>query len=69
MSFNSRAYLADRERLLEPESVIVTGTCRRYSSIRADKNKWLESLTEEQRQQLKEEADEEFIRRQNGFNY
>lgn len=68
MSFNSKAYLDYEQRRLEPDDVIITGTCRRYSSIRADKNKWLESLTEEQRQQLKDEADEEFIRRQNGFN-
>jgi len=57
MSFNSAAYLAYQERLLEPGSVLVKGNHRRYTSTAmADKNKWLNSLTDDQRRVLKEES-------------
>ena len=34
MSYNGQRYLADRERLLEPDTVIITGTRKRYAEIK-----------------------------------
>lgn len=60
MSFNSTAFLADRERLLEPDSVIRTGSYRRYTETSmAAKNKWYDGLAPEQREQLMVEAEYE----------
>lgn len=59
MSFNSKAFLADRERLLEP-GIIITGTQRRYKETSmAAKNKFYNSLTDAERQQLAIEYEEE----------
>lgn len=60
MSFSSKAYLADRERLLEPDSVIRTGSYRRHTETSmAAKNRWYDGLTPEQRDQLRVEAEYE----------
>lgn len=60
MSFNSTAFLADRERLLEPDSVIRTGSYRRYTETSmAAKNKWYDGLAPEEREQLRLEAEYE----------
>ena len=60
MSYNSKAYLAYEERRLEP-SIIVTGTHRRYQPLTSQqgKNRWIDSLTAEQREQLAREYEEE----------
>jgi len=34
MSFNSKAYLADRERLLEPDTVLIKGNRKKYEPIK-----------------------------------
>jgi hypothetical protein len=34
MSFNSKQYLAHEERRMEPESVLVKGTRRRYAEVK-----------------------------------
>lgn len=36
MSFSSARYLADRERLLEPDSVIITGNRKRHAEIKRE---------------------------------
>jgi hypothetical protein len=60
MSLNSKQYLAHEERRMEPESVLVKGTRRRYSeAAMADKNKWLDSLTPDEREQLAREQEYE----------
>jgi len=59
MSFNSKQYLADRERLLEP-GIIVTGTQRRYKETSmAAKNKFYNQLTDVEREQLRREYEDE----------
>lgn len=59
MSYSAKQYLAHEERRLEP-SIIVTGTRRRYTeSTQAAKNRWLDSLTPDQREQLAREYEEE----------
>lgn len=56
MSFNSTAFIADRERLLEPDQQL-RGTQRRWRDVtpQADKNKWLDGLNTEEREQLRHE--------------
>lgn len=59
MSYNAKQYLAHEERLLEP-SIIVRGTRRRYTETSmAAKNRWLDGMTAEQREQLARDAEEE----------
>lgn len=59
MSFNSKAFLADRERLLEP-SIIVTGSRRRYSETSMDaKNRYYNGLSDAERAQLAAEYEQE----------
>lgn len=59
MSFNSKAFLADRERLLEP-SIIVSGTRRRYSETSmAAKNRYYNGLSDAERVQLAAEYEQE----------
>ena len=67
MSFNSKAYLADRERLLEPDSVIHTGTYRRYTTTLAAKWNWIDSLTPDQRRQLADDFDNETKNKSNDW--
>lgn len=65
MSFNSKAFLADRERLLEPE--LLRGNYRGHGELRtsmADKNAWLNSLNDAERQQLAAEYDYEQSKKQ-----
>lgn len=66
MSYNSKAFLADRERLLEPDSVIRTGNAKKHQTSQAAKSKWLNTLTPEQREQLKKEYETE---QQGNFYY
>jgi len=65
MSFNSKTFLADRERLLEPEQQL-RGTQRRWRDItpQAAKNNWLNSLTPAQREQLRQEYEYEQSKQQ-----
>jgi len=64
MSFNSAAFLADRERLLEP-SIIVTGTQRRYKETSmAAKNRFYNQLTDVEREQLAREYEYEQQKKQ-----
>jgi len=59
MSYNSAAFLSDRERLLEP-SIIVTGTQRRYKETSmAAKNWFYNQLTDAEREQLAREYEYE----------
>lgn len=61
MSYSGKQYLADRERLLEPGQLL-RGTYRRHGELRtaqADKNRWLNNLTAEEREQLRLEAEME----------
>ncbi len=59
MSFSSKAFLEYQESLLEPDSKIRTGNAKRYPTAQAEKSKWLDSLTPEQREQLKAEYEED----------
>jgi len=59
MFYNSAAFLADRERLLEP-GIIVTGTQRRYKETSmAAKNRFYNQLTDAEREQLAREYEDE----------
>jgi len=59
MSFNSAAFLSDRERLLEP-GIIVTGTQRRYKETSmAAKSRFFNQLTDAEREQLAREYEQE----------
>ena len=59
MSYNAKQYLAHEERLLEP-SIIVRGTRRRYTETSmAAKNRWIDSLSPEEREQLAQDYEEE----------
>lgn len=61
MSFNSKAYVAYEERRLEPDSVIVTGNYRRHTETSmAAKNRWLDSLTDDEREKLREDTETEY---------
>lgn len=62
MSYSSKAYLAYEERRLEPDAVIRTGNSRRHTTTRAAKNKWIDSLTDEQREQLRLDHENELKR-------
>lgn len=55
MGYNAKKYFEYEERLLEPDSVIITGNAKRHEPAWAAKNKWLNSLTPEQREQLAKE--------------
>lgn len=47
--------------LLEPGEVLITGNQKRYRETPMQaKNKWLDSLTAAEREQLKREAEQEF---------
>ena len=59
MSFSSKQYLAYEERRLEPEAVIRTGNSRRHTTTMAAKNKWVDSLTDEQRERLRRDHENE----------
>jgi len=59
MSYNSKAFLADRERLLEPEQQLRGSQRRNFETAQAAKNRFLDSLNPAQRQQLREEAEYE----------
>ena len=61
MSYSSKAYLAYEERRLEPGAVIRTGNSRRHTAMSA-KNKWVDSLTDEQREQLRRDHENELKR-------
>lgn len=62
MSFNSKAYLADRERLLEPHTVLIKGTRRRYHEI----SKQLVLQKPDTRTELEIEAmEDEFLKQHN----
>ena len=60
MSFNSAAYLAYEQRRMEPDSVIVTGTRRRHTPAWVEKNKFFDSLTDDQLEQLRREHEERY---------
>jgi len=55
MSFNSQAYLTHAENIATG-TVVVAGTYRRHKEI---KPSWFNTLTDAQRQQLREEAEYE----------
>lgn len=56
MSFNSKQYLSHEEHLLEPDSVIVTGNYRGHrEKTMTAKNKWLDGLSDADREQLAKE--------------
>lgn len=59
MSYSAKQYLLHEERRLEP-GIIVHGTQRRYKETSmAAKNKWLNGLTPEQREYLRNEYEQE----------
>jgi len=60
MSLNKEAYFAYHERLLEPDSIIVTGNYKQHKPTKlAEKWKWIDNLTPAERHQLKDEFDNE----------
>lgn len=60
MSYNAKQYLAHEERRMEPDSVIIRGNRRRYTETSmAAKNRWIDSLSPEEREQLARDYEEE----------
>jgi len=60
MGFNARAYLADRERLLDPEPIHGTKSRGKGETSQAAKNSWFNSLTDADRERLREEAEQQY---------
>jgi len=68
MSLNKKAYFDYHQRLLEPDSIIHTGNAKQYQPTKlAEKWKWIDSLTPDQRKQLKEEFENETKNKSNDW--
>ena len=59
MSYNQDAYFAHEQRILEPTDAIICGEIYKKVSTLFEKWKWIDSLTPQQRAELKQDIENE----------
>lgn len=59
MSLTKKQYFAYEEAKLHPTDVIITGNYKRHTTTLAAKWSWIDSLTDQERQQLADEFENE----------